>query len=303
MVSWFQKKESVRTGLLPESIEQDIRDNLYLLQGRIPQTATHHDWYLAISYTVRDRILERWMQTIDTYVNKRNKAVCYLSAEFLIGPQLVSNMINLGIYDQVRQAVTNLGQNFELLLTEEQEPGLGNGGLGRLAACYIDSMASLEYLGVGYGIRYEFGIFKQTIKDGWQVELADNWLHRGNPWEIIRPEIAFNVNFGGYTERKTENGHLIVKWIPKRTTRGVACDTAAPGYKVNTVNLLRLWKADATENFDFQAFNAGDYWRAVEDKVDSENITKVLYPNDEAIAGKRLRLEQQYFLSRVLYKI
>jgi starch phosphorylase len=290
------ESDNVRTGLSPKAIEQDIKDNLYLIQGRVPRTATRNDWFMAVAYTVRDRILQRWMQTIEAYIGNKQKSVSYLSAEFLIGPQLGCNLISLGIFSQVREAVANLGQDLDQLLEQEEEPGLGNGGLGRLAACFLDSMASLEVLGVGYGIRYEFGIFEQAIRDGWQVELSDKWLHLGNPWEVPRPEIAFTVNLGGYTKHETdENGRYQVTWIPERTIRGVACDIPVPGFNVNTVNLLRLWKAEATESFDFQAFNAGDYWRAVEEKVGSENITKVLYPNDEAIRGKRLRLEQQYF--------
>ncbi|MGH2567212.1 MAG: glycogen/starch/alpha-glucan phosphorylase, partial [Bacteroidota bacterium] len=248
------------------------------------------------AYTVRDRILQRWMQTIEAYIGNKEKSVSYLSAEFLIGPQLGSHLINLGIYEEVRQAVSQLGQELNELIDQEEEPGLGNGGLGRLAACFLDSLATLQFLGVGYGIRYEFGIFDQEIRDGWQVESSDKWLRLGHPWEVPRPEIAFEVNFGGYTEHFSDNdGRYSVRWVPQRSVRGVACDIAVPGYKVNTVNLLRLWKAEATESFDFQAFNAGDYYRAVEDKVGSENITKVLYPNDEAIRGKQLRLEQQYF--------
>lgn len=289
-------REKVRTGLSPKAIEQDIIDNLYLIQGRIPRTATRNDWYMAVAYTVRDRILQRWMQTIETYIGKNDKSVSYLSAEFLIGPQLGSNLISLGIYDEVRQAVSQLGQDLEGLLDQEGEPGLGNGGLGRLAACFLDSLASLEILGVGYGIRYEFGIFEQGIHDGWQVEASDKWLRLGTPWEVPRPEIAFVVNFGGHTEQSVEDdGRFRVRWVPERSVKGVACDIAVPGYKVNTVNLLRLWKAEATESFDLQAFQVGEYYRAVEDKVASENITKVLYPNDEMIEGKRLRLEQQYF--------
>lgn len=288
--------DNVRTGFSLKAIEQDIKDNLYLIQGRVPRTATPHDWFMAVAYTVRDRILQRWMQTIEAYVGNKEKSVSYLSAEFLIGPQLGSNLISLGIFDQVRDAVAHLGQDLDRLLDQEEEPGLGNGGLGRLAACFLDSLASLEILGVGYGIRYEFGIFDQMIRDGWQVELSDKWLHLGNPWEIPRPEIAFTVNFGGHTEPGTdEAGRYKVTWVPTRSVLGLACDIPVPGYKVNTVNLLRLWKAEASESFDFQAFNAGDYWRAVEEKVGSENITKVLYPNDEAVRGKRLRLEQQYF--------
>lgn len=289
-------REDIRTGLSLKAIEQDIKDNLYLIQGRVPRTATRNDWYMAVAYTVRDRILQRWMQTIETYIGNKDKSVSYLSAEFLIGPQLGSNLISLGIFDEVRQAVSRLGQDLDELLEQEEEPGLGNGGLGRLAACFLDSLATLEILGVGYGIRYEFGIFEQEIRDGWQVEATDKWLRLGNPWEVPRPEIAFVVNFGGHTEHSLDNdGRYRVRWIPQRSVKGVACDIAVPGYKVNTVNLLRLWKAEATESFDFQAFNVGDYYRAVDDKVASENITKVLYPNDEVIEGKRLRLEQQFF--------
>ncbi len=289
-------REDIRTGLSLEAIEQDIKDNLYLIQGRVPRTAKRNDWYMAVAYTVRDRILQRWMQTIETYIGNKDKSVSYLSAEFLIGPQLGSSLISLGIFDEVRQAVSRLGQDLDELIEQEEEPGLGNGGLGRLAACFLDSLATLEILGVGYGIRYEFGIFEQEIRDGWQVEASDKWLRLGNPWEVPRPEIAFVVNFGGHTEHSVDNnGRYQVRWIPQRSVKGVACDIAIPGYKVNTVNLLRLWKAEATESFDLQAFHVGDYYRAVEDKVASENITKVLYPNDEVIEGKRLRLEQQYF--------
>lgn len=279
--------DNIRTGLSSDSIKQSIIDNLNLIQCRVPQTATPNDWYMAVAYSVRDRILERWMKIIQDYITNKNKAVCYFSAEFLIGPQLLSNMINLDIVDPVRQAVKELGQDLDFLIEQEQEPGLGNGGLGRLAACFVDSLASLEILAIGYGIRYEFGIFKQSIKDGWQVEKADYWLHLGNPWEIVHPEISFTVNFGGHVE----NGI----WKPAKSICGVACDVPVSGYKVNMVNLLRLWKAEAGEAFNFQAFNAGSYWKAVEEKVNSENITKVLYPNDELMEGKQLRLVQQYF--------
>ena len=287
---------NVRTGVAPGALERAIMDNLYYVQGRVPRTATRNDWYMAVAYTVRDRILHRWMQTIEAYMGSKEKSVSYLSAEFLIGPQLGSNLISLGIYDQVRQAVARLGQDLNELLDQEEEPGLGNGGLGRLAACFVESLATLEILGVGYGIRYEFGIFDQEIRDGWQVEVTDKWLRFGNPWEVPRPEITFVVNFGGHTEHFVDHeGRYRVYWIPSRSLRGVACDIAVPGYRVNTVNLLRLWKAEATESFDLGAFNVGDYYGAVDSKVSSENITKVLYPNDEPIQGKRLRLEQQYF--------
>ena len=222
--------------------------------------------------------------------------VAYLSAEFLPGPHLANNLLNLGITEQTRQAMSELGMNLDDLIEQEEEPGLGNGGLGRLASCYLDSLASLEVPAIGYGIRYEFGIFDQTIKDGWQVEITDKWLRFGNPWEIARPEIAYDVKFGGRTEAWTdEQGRYRVRWIPDTVVKGVAYDTPILGYRVGTCNPLRLWKAEAVESFDFAAFNHGDYYRAVEDKMHSENITKVLYPNDEMLQGKTLRLQQQFF--------
>lgn len=288
--------DSVRIALDVEAIQRAIVDNLYLIQGRVPKTATRNDWYMAVAYTVRDRIMHRWMQTIETLIGNKEKSVSYLSAEFLIGPQLGNNLISLDIYRQVEQAAANLGQNLDSLLSQEEEPGLGNGGLGRLAACFLESLATLEFLGVGYGIRYEFGIFQQDIRDGWQTEATDKWLRHGNPWEIPRPEINFVTSFGGRTEHVIDNdGRFTSRWKPNHAVRGIACDITVPGYKVNTVNLLRLWKAEAIDSFDFHAFNVGDYYGAVEDKVSSENITKVLYPNDEPMQGKRLRLEQQYF--------
>jgi starch phosphorylase len=200
------------------------------------------------------------------------------------------------VLSEARQAIEELGLDFDSILDQEEEPGLGNGGLGRLAACYMDSLATLQVPAIGYGIRYEFGIFDQVIRDGWQVEITDKWLHFGNPWEIARPEIAFDVGLGGHTEwYEDEAGRGRVRWIPERVVRGEACDTPILGYRVGNANLLRLWRAEAAESFDFQAFNVGDYWGAVEEKVRSETISKVLYPNDEPVAGQRLRLAQQYF--------
>ncbi len=205
-------------------------------------------------------------------------------------------MINLGIAERVKQAVTESGLNIKELIETEEEPGLGNGGLGRLAACYMDSLSSLEVPAIGYGIRYEFGIFDQEIKDGWQVEITDKWLQYGNPWEICRPEASVTVNFGGYTEQYVDGyNNFNVRWVPEYVVKGIPYDTPITGYKVNTVNTMRLWRSEACESFDFQRFNVGDYYGAVDDKVTSENITKVLYPNDEQIAGKELRLRQQYF--------
>jgi starch phosphorylase len=214
-----------------------------------------------------------------------------------MGPQLGNNLVNLGILKQAREAMSQIGLELDSLLEQEEEPGLGNGGLGRLAACFLDSLATLQIPCIGYGIRYEFGIFDQVIRDGWQVEVTDKWLRLGNPWEIPRPEICFDVKFGGRLEPYEEQGKYRVRWVPERVVRGMAYDTPVLGYQVGTVNLLRLWKAEATESFDFQAFNTGNYYGAVLDKIVSENITKVLYPNDESPQGKQLRLQQQYFFA------
>jgi starch phosphorylase len=288
--------DDIRTGLSTAAIKRAIRESLFYLQAKFPAVATRNDSYLALAYAVRDRLLHRWLRAAQTYYEKASRTVCYLSAEFLLGPQLGNNLINLGVQDQVRQAVKEIGLDLETLLEQEGEPGLGNGGLGRLAACYMDSLATLEIPAIGYGIRYEFGIFDQEICDGWQVEVTDKWLQLGNPWEISRPEIAFDVKLGGHTEATCEpESNYRVHWIPDRVVKGIAYDTPLLGYSVNTANLLRLWKAEACESFDFQAFNVGDYYGAVDEKVFSENITKVLYPNDEPAAGRQLRLEQQYF--------
>ena len=295
--------EPTRTGLSPDTLARALRDNLFFTQGKIPDVATHHDWYAALAYTVRDRLLQRWIKTVHTLMKQDIRVVSYLSAEFLMGPHLANALINLGIYEQTRQAVAQLGIDLNDLLRQEEEPGLGNGGLGRLAACFLDSLASLEIPAIGYGIRYEFGIFNQLIRDGYQVEIADKWLRYGNPWELARPEIAYDIGFGGHTETNLDpEGRLRVRWVPGRVVKGVAYDTPVLGYRVNTTNILRLWKAEAAESFDFEAFNVGDYFRAVGDyfravneKVSSETITKVLYPNDVPYQGKQLRLAQQYF--------
>lgn len=287
-----------RTGTSIEALKRTFLEHLFLTQGRFIEVATPNDLYMALSYTIRDQLLHRWVRTIENYLNSEEvKIVSYMSAEFLLGPHLESNLINLGIYDEVRKAVKDAGFDLKLIIGQEPEPGLGNGGLGRLAACYLDSLATLEIPAMGYGIRYEFGIFNQEIRDGWQVEKTDRWLHFGNPWEMRRPHVTYPVKFGGRTESyHDEKGRYRTRWIPDRTVRGVAYDTPITGYNVNTCNILRLWRAEAVESFEFAAFNVGDYYAAVEAKVSSENITKVLYPNDEPIQGKELRLEQQYLL-------
>ena len=288
--------EDDRTGLTIETLKRAFLDNLFYVQGKFPGIATKNDCYMALAYTVRDRLFKRWIDTAETYTNKGSRTVCYLSAEFLMGPHLGNNLINLGIYDQVKQAIEELGLDFDELLEQEEEPGLGNGGLGRLAACYLDSMASLEIPSLGYGIRYEFGIFEQKIQDGWQVEITDKWLHFGNPWDVARPEWAVEVKLGGHTEAYVdERDRYRVRWIPFQVVKGIPYDTPILGYKVNTANTLRLWAAEAPESFDFEAFNSGDYLKAVQAKMTSENLSKVLYPNDNVSQGKKLRLAQQIF--------
>jgi starch phosphorylase len=286
----------IRTGHAVNDIKQSFLDNLFCGLGRTTSAASCNDLYTALAITIRDRVFEQGVETIENYAANDARVVSYLSAEFLPGPHLANNLFNLGIVDETRQAMAELGINLDDLIEQEEEPGLGNGGLGRLASCYLDSMASLEVPAVGYGIRYEFGIFDQEIKNGWQVEITDKWLRFGNPWEIVRPEIAYDVPFGGHTEMFTDaHGHFRKRWVPRTVVKGVAYDTPILGYKVGTCNYLRLWKAEAVESFDFAAFNHGDYFSAVEDKMNSENITKVLYPNDEVIQGKVLRLQQQFF--------
>ena len=288
--------EDDRTGLHIDTLRRAMADNLFYMQGKYPDIATQNDYYMALAYTVRDRLLQRWLATREAYDQAGVRMVCYLSAEFLLGPHLGNNLVNLNIYQPVEKAVTASGLNLEQLIAQEEEPGLGNGGLGRLAACYMESLASLEIPAIGYGIRYEFGIFDQEIHDGWQVEITDKWLQYGNPWEILQADLAVEVKFGGYTEfYPTEKGEQRARWVPNYVLKGVPYDTPILGYRVNTANTLRLWKAEASESFDFQRFNQGDYYGAVNDKTAAENLTKVLYPNDEQIQGKELRLQQQYF--------
>lgn len=288
--------EDGRTGLTKEALQRAFLDNLFYMQGKFPALATQKDYYMALAYVVRDRLLQRWVSTASEYTALGSRTVAYLSAEFLMGPHLGNNLINLGIYDAVKQAVEELGLKLDELLLEEEEPGLGNGGLGRLAACFLDSLATLEIPSVGYGIRYEFGIFDQEIVDGWQVEKTDKWLRFGNPWEVVRPEWEVDVKLGGYTERyMDENERLRVRWVPAKIVKGIPYDTPILGYRTHTANTLRLWRAEAPESFDFAVFNRGDYYGAVNQKVSSENLTKVLYPNDEQLRGKALRLCQQFF--------
>ncbi|MGA7829649.1 MAG: glycogen/starch/alpha-glucan phosphorylase [Terracidiphilus sp.] len=285
-----------RTALGVEALAQSFLDNLFFVQGRSTERATVNDLYMALAHTVRDRLVERWIQTVKNYQAQDVRVVCYLSAEFLTGPHLANNLINLGIYDETEQAMRQLGIDLNTLIEQEEEPGLGNGGLGRLASCFMDSLATLDIPAIGYGIRYEYGIFDQQIRDGWQVESTDKWLRLGNPWALERPEDAFEVKMGGRTEKHTDaKGKERVTWIPQKLVRGVPHDTPILGYRTNTANTMRLWAAQAVESFDFETFNHGDFFGAVADKVSSENISKILYPNDEGVQGKQLRLAQQFF--------
>ena len=289
---------NIRTGDSADEIRQALIDNMHCGLARSERVATRQNVYYALALTVRDRLFAHSVESLENYGGANARRVAYLSAEYLPGPQLANNLLSLGITEEARAAMHSLGCNLDEIIAVEEEPGLGNGGLGRLASCYMDSLASLEVPAIGYGIRYEFGIFDQVIRDGWQEEITDKWLRQGNPWEIMRPGISFEVKFGGHTESSSdEQGGLRVRWIPETEVKGVAYDTPVLGYAVKTCNVLRLWKAEAVESFDFASFNHGDYYRAVQDKMESENITKVLYPNDEVSVGKELRLKQQHFFS------
>ncbi len=259
------------------SLVEAMRRHLFSSQAKSPSLATVHDHYLCLALAVRDRLLHSWVDTAETYTSQHVRTAVYLSAEYLLGPHLENNLVNLGIRQEAEEACAELGLSLDKLIAEEPEPGLGNGGLGRLAACFQESMATLELPAIGYGIRYEFGIFRQQIGSHGQMESTDPWLARGNPWELIRPEWSYPVQIGGHT------------------VIGVAHDTPILGYGVHTANTLRLWSAQAPDAFDFASFNAGDYTRAVLQKVQSETLSKVLYPNDEMEQGKRLRLSQQIF--------
>jgi len=288
--------EPSRTGLSADALRRDILDHLRYSIGRPAAALKPEHFYRALALSVRDRMQDNRVASTQTSLDLGKKVTCYLSAEFLMGPQLGNNLLNLQIEDAARAALAELGQDFDEVLACEPEPGLGNGGLGRLAACYLDSLATLERPAIGYGIRYEFGIFKQEFRDGWQVELTDNWLANGNPWEIAKPDVSYLVNWGGHTEHYVDDaGADRIRWVPKQVIKGVAYDTPIQGYGVHTCNVLTLWSARAVESFALDAFNTGDYYKAVEEEVTSETVTKVLYPNDEPEVGKRLRLLQQFF--------
>ena len=283
-------------GMDSESIKESFVDHMEFSLAKDEHTATAHDCYSSIALTARDRLVERWIETHLAYYKTNVKRVYYLSLEFLIGRTLGNSLINLGLYDESAEALKELGYSLEELRESEWDAGLGNGGLGRLAACFMDSLATLGYPAAGYGIRYEYGIFFQSIRDGYQVETPDNWLRLGNVWEFPRPEFLYCVRFYGRAEQYTDDkGKLMHRWIDTEEIMAMAYDTPIPGYKNNTVNNLRLWSAKASREFDLNYFNDGDYISAVSNKSISENITKVLYPNDNIFEGKELRLRQEYF--------
>jgi glycogen phosphorylase len=287
-----------RTGITVPILKQAILENLFYVVGKWPDAATDMDHFMALAYSVRDRILARWLTTKEDYIKYDVRSVYYLSAEFLMGPHLANNILNLGLQENIQKAIAELDLDLDKLIRQESEPGLGNGGLGRLAACYLDSLATLGIPAIGYGIRYEFGMFRQEIHDGWQVELTDYWLRYGNPWEIRRPQACVEVGYGGNTQSWTDQfGIYKVQWIPETVVKGVPYDTPIVGYHSGIANTVRLWRSEATESFYFGRFNSGDYQGAVGAKVFAENISKVLYPNDEDIHGKELRLQQQYFFT------
>jgi glycogen phosphorylase len=288
--------EDDRTGMDEASLRRAFLDHLSYSLGKRAVNSTKLDQFFAMALTVRDRLTYRWAQTQETYAKTDAKRIYYLSAEFLLGRALTNNLLALDLYDRAKKLLADAGIDIADLLESEPEPGLGNGGLGRLAACFLDSMATLGYAGYGYGIRYEFGIFEQELKGGWQVEHPDEWLKFGNPWEFVRPEYAVRVGFGGRVEERIdEKGVLVAKWTGAQHVLGVPFDTPIAGFRNNTVNTLRLWQARAGNEFDLKVFNDGDYVRAVEDKNASEVISKVLYPNDHNQAGRDLRLKQEYF--------
>jgi starch phosphorylase len=276
--------------------KQALADNLYFVRGQPAYSASDSDRFMTLCYTVRDQLVRHWQRTEKAYYEQNPRTVYYLSAEYLLGRQLSQNLLYTGTTDIAMEAMREFGHRPEDILECDVEPGLGNGGLGRLASCFLDSLATLGLPCVGYGIRYEFGIFRQQFSNGWQSESPDNWLFMGNPWEFPQPDDMVTVGFGGYTELyESEDGSQKTRWIPGETVLGEPYHMLVPGYGSGVVNLLRLWRARASTEFDFHLFDEGDFARAVAQKVSSETISKVLYPNDNNAEGRELRLRQQYF--------
>lgn len=261
-------------------------------------TATDYDNYQSLAIAIRDRLIERWILTQQRYHDENCKRVYYLSLEFLMGQLLMNNILNLDLVNEAKKAMEELGFDIDDLADQEIDPGLGNGGLGRLAACLLDSMATLGIPATGYGIRYDYGIFNQKIINGYQVELPDEWLRLGNPWEFERPEFTLKVHFYGRTVKRVDKtGKFWVDWVDTNDVLAMAYDTPVPGYKNGIVNNLRLWSAKSTAEFDLDYFHDGDYIKACEDKIVSENISRVLYPSDNVYKGMELRLKQEYFFT------
>jgi len=289
---------AVKREMTKEGIELSFRDKRQYILAKDQYSATKHDNFMAMAMAIRDRLVERWVLTQQNYHKHNSKRVYYLSLEFLIGRLLGNNVLNLGLWNEAREALKDLELDEEEIYNQESDAGLGNGGLGRLAACFLDSMATLGIPAYGYGIRYDYGIFHQKIVDGYQVELPDEWLKLGNPWEFARPEYTVKVRFYGKTRSFHDRcGKHRVIWADTKDVLAVPYDMPVPGYKNDVINTLRLWSARSAEEFDFEYFNDGDYERAVYDQVFSENISKVLYPNDIIIQGKELRLKQEYFFT------
>ena len=282
-------------GMDADDLVKSFNFHLTCTLAKDEYSATDQDRYQALALAVRDRLVGRWIHTQQAYHHEKVKRICYLSLEFLIGRAMGNNVINLLLEDKCREAMSRLGLDWDILRDVEVDAALGNGGLGRLAACFLDSMATLRLPGIGYGIRYDYGVFKQYIENGYQIEEPDNWLRYGNPWEVPHPELSFIVNFEGRAEPRTVNGVTHWNWVGAQPVVGMAYDTPIVGYGAYNVNNLRLWSARATDEFHFTDFSRGSYVEAVEDKVMAESLTKVLYPNDSVYAGRELRLRQQYF--------
>ncbi|MBB3180679.1 glycogen/starch/alpha-glucan phosphorylase [Variovorax sp. Sphag1AA] len=274
------------------AFKRAVANKLIYAVGKDPVAASQDDWLHATALAVRDQIVERWMTTTRQIYAQRLKRVYYLSMEFLIGRTFTNALLALELQGTVKQALADFGVDIQAIAEREPDAALGNGGLGRLAACFLDSMATLGVPGIGYGIRYEYGMFRQRIVDGQQIETPDYWLTRGNPWEFQRPEVTYRVRFGGHVQRG-EGG--AARWVDTHDVLAVAYDTIIPGYGTQATNTLRLWSARATEEIDLSAFNRGNYMEAVESKNHSENVSRVLYPDDSTPSGRELRLHQEYF--------
>ncbi|BCK87979.1 maltodextrin phosphorylase [Sideroxyarcus emersonii] len=283
-------------GMGKEQIQASLFNHLIYSNSKYPLTATTRDWFQAMAHAVRDRLVDRWTETMQSYYEQDAKRIYYLSMEFLVGRTLSNAMLNLEIDEQCKAALNDLGQQFEAIAETEADAALGNGGLGRLAACFLDSMATLDLPCYGYGIRYEYGMFRQSIENGAQVEHPDNWLRYGNPWEFPRPELLYPVKFHGrVVEYKEDDGASHHHWVDTVDVMAMAYDTPVPGYGGKTVNNMRLWAAKSSRDFELKYFNQGNYIQAVADKNESENLSKVLYPDDSTEMGRELRLKQQFF--------